>query len=400
MNNVNKHLTSVLLAIIVISSIFSFPTDIFGKTLDNNYMRGYYYLKLNDTEKSAYDKIVEGVSDHQDSIPVPELNSDSKRHVVRAIRNDHPEFYNIIYSDPAIEFFKLPVSGMYYATSYNDNDGKNNEVTKAKNEFLADAPRTGTDYEKVLFVHDKLVKDVDYSITGNTIYDILINHHGSSVAYALTMKYLLSALGVKSYVIEGQIVGDSFRLSNKYFYHMLNVVTINGNNCLIDVQRDEPIDLTEDSSVYNGTNYISHRYFNFSKETIKDFIPYDNDDWSDCNDQDASASYYKNSGLYFSTYEDSKPHLTNIIKNNLLHNKNYIELQYGSELETKKALSALIIQDEFNSYLIEARALSNQVYGKMMYGSDKLVSQNVLYIGFPYTGGVTVTVDDNGVEQK
>ena len=327
-----KKLAAILFAIILFQSCI-LPVNSFAESGSEGAVWNYYYSQLDSQEKAVYNKIYDGILHHEDGVSIPEIkDNNSKRRVIRAIRNDHPELFPYLYNvDPLINYYELPTLGMDYvitnnASTYNENNRKESELKKATEEFLSDAPRDGTDYEKELFVHDKMIRTITTSDNAYNIYDTLVNHIGNSIAYALTMKYLLSKLGVKSYVIEGKTARSSFNSYSKYSYHMWNIVSLNGKNYPVDVQRDDLLDQKPEVSSTRKykkvPDYITHRYFNFIGDDAKDYIPYRTDDWAACQENNAPVNYYQKNGLYFSTYDECKPYLRKIIENNLSANCN------------------------------------------------------------------------------
>ena len=63
--------------------------------------------------------------------------------------------------------------------------------------MLADAPKEGSDYEKALYVFEKLIDEVDYvedSADNQNIISAFLNHETICQGYAYATQYLLEKL--------------------------------------------------------------------------------------------------------------------------------------------------------------------------------------------------------------
>lgn len=374
----------IAFALVIIGTISCFsPITICAQS--NTQESEYYYEQLNNSEKLAYRNIYSGYLSHKKYTQIPTIKDNNSRlRIIRAIRNDHPELYYLSVTPAVVNSFVfLPSSGMEYDFTDRNNNRNDAKLRGAAEQFLSNAPNNGTDYEKVLFVHDKLVQTMHASTHSDTsIYDALVQHSGSSSGYALTTKYLLSKLGVICRVIEGKIVSDSFHsIRNKYSYHMWNVVSIDGKDYLLDVQRDDMQDQPVNQDIYQKVpNYVCHRYFDFSKEDAKDYLPYHTTDWESCTHHYDTANYYVNNRMFFKTFEESKPYLEGIINKNLSQNKKYFEIQYGSEVEARKAYSEIFLNNSdwsaWKPYMDQDQPITIE--------PDYLISQNVIFSRFEF----------------
>mgnify|MGYP007112489781 FL=1 len=75
-------------------------------------------------------------------------------------------------------------------------------IDKEADRMLADAPKEGSDYEKALYVFEKLIDEVDYvedSADNQNIISAFLNHETICQGYAYATQYLLEKLGVFLY---------------------------------------------------------------------------------------------------------------------------------------------------------------------------------------------------------
>ena len=129
------------------------------------------------------------------------------------------------------------------------------EMKQEAARILDAAPKTGSDYEKALFVHDYLVEHTVYDLEGYlhddrliyTAYGALVNHAAVCNGYAAAYQYLLRELGVNCMFASGT-VRESARseLAKKYIGgdggHSWNCVELDGKYYWVDVTWDDPLD--------------------------------------------------------------------------------------------------------------------------------------------------------------
>lgn len=127
-----------------------------------------------------------------------------------------------------------------------------NEMTKF---VLSNA--MGTDYDKVKYVHDYLINNVEYEKNNNssvyTIYGTLTHKKAVCEGYAKTFKYLLDELGIPCIIVCG--IGRNSEGDTEN--HAWNYVQLNGQWYAVDTTWDDPI------IIGNGfvTDDIKYRYF-------------------------------------------------------------------------------------------------------------------------------------------
>lgn len=325
----------------------------------------YYSSQLTSKEKQAYNKICNGIKNEEAKISVPVLDASSHTKVFKAVFAEHPEFY---YANRAAHWNGTD-DEMYFRPTYNSYKGTQSQVKAAADKFLTGAPRNGSDYDKELYVHDKLVNETTYQLNRPGIYNSLINHVGNCEGYSFAMQYLLSELGVKCRVVEGR----AYRQDGSSESHMWNVVRLNGKDYVLDATWDDAI-----GQAHSGY-FVSHRYFNRTKDQMaSDHVPNNASEWSTCTNAD--SDYFKKNGLYFSTYEDAKKSLADIVKKDLDKNDYNIALQFGSRAEAEKALNALGPNFGILDYVKTANQTANNKASDSSVSWDTSTSQNVVIL--------------------
>ena len=127
------------------------------------------------------------------------------------------------------------------------------EMKQEAARILESAPKTGSDYEKALFVHDYLVEHTTYDLQGSrrdgyqlchTAYGALVGHSAVCMGYAAAYQYLLRELGVHCMYASGT-VKESARSSLSLQSdggHAWNCVELDGEYYWVDVTWDDPLD--------------------------------------------------------------------------------------------------------------------------------------------------------------
>ena len=130
------------------------------------------------------------------------------------------------------------------------------ELEQKVAEILSCIPENATADEKVLFVHDYLVK---YTIAVENMeiyynaYDCLVNHESMCNGYTKAFTLLMNQLDIPA----GQVLGDIGE------YHTWNYVMLDGNYYWLDVTLD-------DNAVFEPLpmNFVNHNYYCITDEQI------------------------------------------------------------------------------------------------------------------------------------
>ena len=133
---------------------------------------------------------------------------------------------------------------------------------------------SGSEYDKILKVHDYLVDNINYDTSYTalgtySIYGALVNNVCVCEGYAKAFKYILDDVGVQCELIKGTGIVSSGESES----HAWNDVNINGTWYAVDVTWDDPI-IRGGGSL---TKKIKYKYFLVgSSEFYKDHIENNN----------------------------------------------------------------------------------------------------------------------------
>ena len=236
---------------------------------------------------------------------------------------------------PEIEYFFFTHPELFYVSNgYSILANKQDEVQKIKLKYLysaysipamlleyrqmiakivSDAPKDGTDFDKLLYLHDYLVRNYAYDYDGlraeaatnqsvavRDAYNFFKSGEGVCQAYMLALIALCNELGI-----------PCLPVTSEQLAHAWNLVQLDGKWYHVDVTWDDAGG--EQSAVY--PSYISYKYFLLSEQALKaggrdvtwvageeaKDTKYDNVLW-----RDATTAMLKQDGEYFCTvYNDA-----------------------------------------------------------------------------------------------
>ncbi|MFL0196796.1 transglutaminase domain-containing protein [Clostridium sp. WILCCON 0269] len=233
-----------------------------------------------------YDAIKSALDNYEDTLILNIGSYDKDTYsldVINKILIDYPDLRarylsaasNIEYTSPV----KVTINFKYIDTK--ENLIKKEEAVQEKVDKIISTLITSDmkDYEKELALHDYVVNNTKYderAYTGNmpedsyTAYGVLMNGVGVCQGYADAMDRLLIAAGVECRMV----IGDA-NDGNEWIGHAWNIVKIQGEYYQLDSTWDDPV--TSD-----GSDTLSHSYFNITDDQIAKDHRWDRDDYPEC----------------------------------------------------------------------------------------------------------------------
>lgn len=260
---------------------------------------GIWSSQFSKNGQTAYMLMVKAIENFQTSVSIPDVPKSEFSQFWNIMKKEHPElFYAKNFQRKTItEANKHEIHTAYWTLDSNARQ-EVNAVNQAVNNFLAKAPKNGSDYDKELYVHDKLVQETNYVSGNRTVYNSLVQHKGNCEGYAYAMKLLLNKLAIPCDVIVGTASGEGA--------HAWNRVTLDGKPYLTDACWDDPVGSA-------GSGVISHRYFNLSaSEMNRDHQATNPKEQSACTSTD--QNYYKKNGIYYSSVASAEQALSQMMQ--------------------------------------------------------------------------------------
>ncbi|MCR4617148.1 MAG: hypothetical protein K5669_03045 [Lachnospiraceae bacterium] len=125
-----------------------------------------------------------------------------------------------------------------FYNEYEDVDVKRQEVKNAAQEILDGLPEGGSDYEKLLYIHDTLCDRLEYfdddSVSCHNVYGALVNGKCVCEGYAKSFAYLLNTLSYENYLFSGDA-----KSSDMSGPHEWNGVVVGGDCYYFDLTWDD-----------------------------------------------------------------------------------------------------------------------------------------------------------------
>lgn len=357
--------------VIIIGSIISLasklgfnPTNLVRKQnyvapISNDLYDGYD--SLTDTEKGYYDIILNACENGKLSVEFkdvsPELFEEEINRVMYTLPRDHPEYFWVsggyTYSIPSALFndVHLSVSTYDFWDFIIDTKKYTDELEAAVVDVVNKANRYETPYEKVVFVHDYLVKNVTYDYDAleeakktshdpkseyiYTAYGALVNKKAVCSGYAKAFQIIMHRLGINCDYVSGQAGGGS---------HGWNMVLLDNEEYYVDVTWDDS-NLVDDKGNLTYPDGIEYDYFCITTEQLeKDHEP----NYSIVNYPQCTATkydYFLYHGYYLEKYDR-----WDVVKIAVKQNdKQIVSIKFSSLSELEKAKEDLVDNHGINS---------------------------------------------------
>ncbi|MBQ7969340.1 MAG: hypothetical protein IJ292_05920 [Clostridia bacterium] len=268
------------------------------------------YNQLNSKQKDIYHKLLEGVKKGELNFTFNNADVEDVSYAYQTVfLHSHPEFF---WLDGAFNYRQRTNSitvtlKTYDYWKYTTNPNKYiNQLNTKIEQILAKANTYPTTYEKVKFVHDYLIQNIEYDYDAlkeinNTfrststeqalsIYGALVNGKTLCGGYSESFYTLMNALDIECYYITGY-AGE---------YHAWNYLKIDGEYYYMDVTWDDkPLPDNKGNPIYPAN--VTYDYFCLtSGEIERNHTPDSNVNTPDSDSTE--YSFFVKEGLVFDSY--------------------------------------------------------------------------------------------------
>ncbi|MBE6772051.1 MAG: hypothetical protein E7547_07910 [Ruminococcaceae bacterium] len=294
----------------------------------------FYYNRLSDIEKHAYNDILTEIYSMPESIKIPRIDVEQLDNVFSALLRDNPDLFFVGRKCTLLtEVFKTSCF-IEYIFEKDEYEERKAELEKVCNEVVSSLSDPNDEWQTELEIHDYIVDNCRYMLVENehvysSAYGALVNGEAACEGYSKAAKLLFDRAGIESAVLSGK----SKSYNGKEGPHMWNAVKISGNYYYLDCTWDDPIN--ED-----GDNVKIYAYFNLSNGMIADT----HSDFSysfDCSE--TAENYYVKTGKYFETYSrENENRLAELLARELEAGNGSVEIRFGSKTAYNNAVDDLI----------------------------------------------------------
>mgnify|MGYP003296479896 FL=1 len=330
----------------------------------------YYYNNLNNKQQLAYRIILAEISDFPKEIVIPVISENELQEMFMALSYDNPEIFFLGNRCSMTSIGKINNFVPQYLITKEEYEEGMKKTFDACNDLLREV-KGASDYEKELFLHDKLAEICDYEDSNDpyiyTMYGTVVNHRANCEGYSRTMQYLLTRLGIENHLV----IGEAQNAKDVFEGHMWNAVKIDGKWYNLDATWDDYI-------LANGggatTNEASHAYFNISTEDLSvshKVNPNYADSWKMCTSE--SKGYYKKNGTLISGYGSSaRQQIKSAVVKEINKGNSTLEIAFTDKDTFNKAHKALV--KDFEICDIYSSANYQLAHGK------RIADNQVVYI--------------------
>lgn len=215
-----------------------------------------YYDQLSDFQKKIYDAMEKAVAKADEKFTLSDINTydfqSEIEEVTKALQYDHPEYFwyqgGCSSSIPMREIADVTVKPIYYGyvSTFFDEEDKLDELKVAvKNVTSLARQHSNDDYERIIFVHDYLVKNAiydhdsldEYYETSRSpsceyifsAYGCLVNGRTVCSGYAKAFQLIMREMGYDATYVVGYAGGA----------HGWNCIYLDGEGYFVDITWDD-----------------------------------------------------------------------------------------------------------------------------------------------------------------
>ncbi|MCL2106352.1 MAG: hypothetical protein FWH26_04730 [Oscillospiraceae bacterium] len=309
----------------------------------------FYYNNLGDTEREAYDLIMERLPRFPRSIPIPVLDELQLNRVFHALMLDNPLLFHIsdesstLYQGRRMEF--VPAYRMDEA-AYRARCG---ELAEACARFASRLPEGAGQTDIELSLHDQLVRQCEYQYSGNytesTVYGALVEGVAACEGYSKAMLLLLDLQGIDCYIVTGKAQNSAGKVAN----HAWNKVFVGAGWYHLDATWNDPVG--EEAQEGYG---LTHAYFNLNDEELG--VTHElTDDGNPC--VETAENYFVRGGLFFSELDrDAETVLAGKLAEAVDAGQEQLEFRMASAAAFEAAKNTLFEKPQQRVYRILSKA--------------------------------------------
>ncbi len=221
----------------------------------------YVFNNLNQTQLSVYNQLAEGVKNNYQQITLNTSISVGDFEAIVSLLKDYEFMYthipnNYVYTINQATGNVSKVE-FTYAYSKQQSETMTNELKAKVDEIIKGIP-VSTEFDKIVYLHDFIIKNCNYDLNAENIYTAygaLVDGKAVCEGYSKAMALLCNSIGIDCILVTGTAKGQP---------HMWNMIKYNGEWYHMDLTWDDPVgskDIFDD-------DYVQYDYFNITTDQI------------------------------------------------------------------------------------------------------------------------------------
>ncbi len=263
----------------------------------------YHLSQLNSREQMYYKILLKSISRGESIVRlIPPIGSELLLKIIKAINYDHPELFHVDFRH--ITSYMSSMESIYQVKYAMDSSLKDNmikDIEKCLDDIMQLCYGRGltTDYEKIRWIHNYLVRNIRYNNDAIkhpdmypdafTIKGVFLDHLAVCEGISKAFKILCDRMGVDSLVAYGTASLEGLGEENS---HAWNIVRIYNEFSHIDV--------TWDIGVSEPCRYTRYDYYCLTDDQIRADHDYDRTLFPKCFSNRFSY-FYKRNRLFFAS---------------------------------------------------------------------------------------------------
>lgn len=279
------------------------------------------------------------------------LNEENIDRIFQCVLNDHPElFYVEGYSYTKYTRGNVLASVEFsgtYSVDLETAQKREEEIQAAAEAMLAGIGSDASDYDKVKYVYETLIRNTDYDLhaaDNQNIYSVFVHHLSVCQGYAKATQYLLNKLGVECTLVLGTVeTGEG---------HAWNLVKVDGDYYYVDTTWGDVSYQTDESSSQESTQVampeINYDYLNVtSEELLRTHIIGGQVPMPVCTA--TAANYYVREGSLFVSYD--REQMAALFQRAIENGQRDLTIKCADAVCYEEIMAALIDNQEIFDYL-------------------------------------------------
>ena len=265
---------------------------------------GFRFGLLTAGEKRIYADLVTHISAHEAVFRVYANDSAEIQNALRAVVDDHPEFFWLSGSASIYGFEGAGEKEITLDFSMEEEAIKSAEAAllDAVNEYLSLLPEGASEYEKVKTAYEYIILGTDYRLNayqGQNIVSALVFHESVCAGYSKAFQYLLGKAGVWCAYMTGRVTRDGVTEA-----HAWNMVRIDGTPVFVDITWGDPA--CDEDIEYAVRPDITYDYFCITtSDMVRTLhVPDDYYELPDCPSR--AYDYYVLNGWYYENFDEEQ----------------------------------------------------------------------------------------------
>lgn len=259
----------------------------------------YAYDSLPDEQKKIYDQMLDAVMNQEEEVTLSTPDGRHLEDIFNCIKAD----YGGLFWVESFRYTQYQRNGQTEMMSFSPNyiltrterDTIQKKIDKQVKKYLKGIKPDATDYEKVRYIYQKLIKKVDYNLeakNNQNIISVFIGKETVCQGYASAMQYLLEQVDIPCVIITGKAKGGP---------HAWNLVQLDGEWYYVDATWGNSKYHDEEQ---NDVKYVEYDYLNITtEEMLQDHHPQVKFDLPECTS--IKDNYYVQEGKYFTSLDET-----------------------------------------------------------------------------------------------